>query len=92
MGESNDVNKMVKRVGNALSFFQFKERLKYKCLYTNTKYKHVDEAYTSKCCCQCGTFNKNLGSNKRYKCINQNCQLNVGRDINGVINIFIASL
>jgi putative transposase len=92
MGESDMVNKMVKRIGNALSFFQFKERLKYKCIYSNTKYKHCDEAYTSKCCCKCGTYNKNLGSNKRYECINQECKLNIKRDINGAINILINSL
>ncbi len=92
MGESDNVNNMVKRVGNALRFFEFKERLKYRCVYTNTKYSHIDEAYTSKCCCKCGTYDKNLGSKKVYKCINQLCNQIIGRDINGAINILIKSL
>jgi transposase len=92
MGESKNISKMVKRVGNALRFFQFNERLKYKCEFTNTKHRKTDEAFTSKCCCKCGTYYKNLGSNKRYKCINPNCNLDIGRDINGAINIFINSL
>ncbi len=92
MGESDNVNNMVKRVGNALRFFEFKEKLKYRCIYTNTKYSHIDEAYTSKCCCKCGTYDKNLGSKKEYKCINKTCNQLIGRDINGAINILIKSL
>ena len=89
MGMSNTVTDMVKRVGSTLNLCTLRERLKYKCKYTKTEYKFIDEAYTSKCCCKCGTYNKNLGSNKRYKCINNKCNLNIGRDINGAINIFI---
>lgn len=89
MGMSDTVQNMVKRVGSTLNLFTLRERLKYKCKYTKTEYKFIDEAYTSKCCCKCGTYDKNLGSNKRYKCINNNCNLNIGRDINGAINIFI---
>jgi len=92
MGETKTVSKMVKRVGNSLRLNQFHERLKYRCTYTKTKYNNVDEAYTSKCCCKCGTYNKNLGSAKRYICINPSCNLNIGRDINGGIGIMISSL
>jgi IS605 OrfB family transposase len=92
MGESDTVNSMVKRVGNRLRFYEFKERLKYKCTVTGTEYKHIDEAYTSKCCCKCGNYNKKLGSNKRYKCVNIYCDNDIGRDINGSINIMINGL
>lgn len=88
IGEGN-INKMVKRVGNMMNLYRFKERLKYRCEYTNTKYKEVNESYTSKCCCKCGNYKKELKGEKIYEC--KKCGLKIDRDINGAINIGILS-
>ena len=78
MGEGN-VNDMVKRVGNILSFYQFKRKLQYQAKHTNTNYKQVNEAYTSKCCGSCGNKKEDLGGNKIYNC--DNCGHKEPRDI-----------
>ena len=94
MGEKkngqNTICKMTKRIGNMFKMFQFKQKLKYKSQLTNTKFTEIDEAYTSKCCSQCGTCKNDLGSNKIYKC--NNCGLVIDRDINGAKNIFIKAI
>jgi putative transposase len=81
---------MTKRLGALFNFFQFKERLKYKCKRKSTNYKEVNESYTSKCCYNCSNYNKELGSSKIYDC--SNCKLKIGRDINAPINIMIKAL
>lgn len=83
-------DKMTKRIGNLLNIYKFKEKLKYKCNYRNKNYIEVNEAYTSKTCCQCGNIKKDLKGNKIYKCIE--CNLKIDRDINGAINILIKSI
>ena len=94
MGEKkhgiNTIGKMTKRIGNMFKMFQFKQKLKYKCQTTNTKYTEVDESYTSKCCSKCGNCKNDLGSNKIYKC--DNCGLVIDRDINGAKNILIKAI
>jgi IS605 OrfB family transposase len=84
MGES-DINDMVKRVGNLLSFYSFKKKLQYMAKHTNTNYKQINEAYTSKCCGSCGNIKENLGGNKTYIC--NNCGHKEPRDIGGARKI-----
>ena len=83
------INEMVKRVGNMMSLFKFKEKLKYRCKYTNTTYMEINESYTSKCCCRCGNYKKELKGEKIYEC--KKCGLKIDRDMNGAINIGILS-
>ena len=83
------IPKIVARVGKKYNFFQFKERLKYKCIYTNTSYKHVDEAFTSKCCHSCGFCDRTLEGEKIYKC--KKCNIKIDRDIKGAMNILMVS-
>jgi IS605 OrfB family transposase len=90
MGENDDVSKMTKRIGNLYSFYQFKQKLQYKCEKTDTNYKHVNEAYTSKCCSRCGYLKKDLGADTIYNC--DKCRLRVGRDLNGAKNILMLGL
>jgi len=90
MGENSNVSKMTKRVGNMLSFYQFKQKLQYKCNKTGTNYKHINEAYTSKCCSRCGYFKADLGDAKTYNC--NNCKMSLDRDINGAKNILMLGL
>lgn len=81
------LTKMTKRVGYALSFFTFRERLKYKCESKNIYYEVIDEHYTSQMCGTCTVLNKNLGSSKTFKC--EQCKTKLGRDVNGARNILL---
>lgn len=86
----NNLNKMTKRIGSSLRFYQFKQRLKYKCSVHGIGYKEVDESYTSKMCSVCGEINDNLGSKKIYDC--PNCPNVMDRDVNGARCIFLREL
>jgi transposase len=88
IGET-DIAKMTKRIANMYSLYQFKQRLKYKCKYTNTKYKEQDEAFTTQCCSNCSYRKKDIGSEKIYNC--KKCGKIMDRDINSAINIMIAA-
>jgi IS605 OrfB family transposase len=89
MGEG-DQHKMIKRIGQSMRFYTFKQRLQYKCYLSGTKYKEVDEYCTSKCCSSCGNFKKDLGSNKTYICTK--CGLVIDRDMNAAKNIYVKSI
>lgn len=84
------MSKMIKRIGSKYGFYKFKEILKYKCKYKNTKYIEIDEAYTSKSCSNCGNYKKNMKAEKIYKC--KKCGTIIDRDINGAKNILMLSL
>jgi len=88
-GELKNGNKMSKRIGNLLNLYKFKEKLKYKCYITKTKYKEEEEYFTSKCCSNCSYLHKTLGSAKIYKC--PQCYQKIGRDVNGALNILLKS-
>lgn len=81
--------KITKRIGYSLKFYQFKQRLAYKCGINKIGYKEVDESYTSKLCSKCGNEHKLLGRLKVYCCIR--CGMLIDRDINGARNIYIKS-
>ena len=49
--------------------------------------KDVNEYMTSKTCHSCQNINKDLGSKKIYKC--SKCCIEIDRDINASINIYI---
>jgi transposase len=68
-------------------FYDFRLRLKYKCYVTNTKFKLVNEYYTSKTCSLCGNYNDKLKGEKIYHC--SKCKCNIDRDINGCRNIYM---
>lgn len=75
------LNKITKRIGVALSFFTYRQRLKYKCNVNNCVYLEVNEKFTSKMCSNCSQYNENLGSNKIYNCSGFKTILD--RDVNG---------
>jgi putative transposase len=89
-GENGKVSKMTKRLANVYRIYSFKEKLKYKCKYLGIKYKEVDEPYTSKCCCKCGTYKKDLGGNETYDC--KICNVKKDRDLNSTIDIAIKGI
>lgn len=68
-------------------YYQFQQRLEYKCKIYGIRYKLVDEKYTSKTCSICGNINDKLGGNKIYKC--NKCENIMDRDINACRNIYI---
>lgn len=76
---------MTKRIASRMRFYNFLQRLQYKCLSKQLNVKIVNENYTSKMCCSCRNYKKDLGSNKIYNC--DKCKLEIDRDINGAINI-----
>ena len=80
MKESDNVSKLVKRVGDAMSFYKMKEKLKYKCKQNGIEYKMIDEEFTTQCCGKCGNQKKDVGSAEIYKC--DKCEYIAPRDVN----------
>ena len=88
VAKSNKVlSKEMKTACLRTRYYEFRLRLKYKCSVTNTKFKLINECYTSKTCSQCGNYDNNLGGNKIYNCLN--CKLKIDRDVNGCRNIYM---
>ena len=71
-------------------YYQFQQRLKYKCIATKTNFSLIDESYTSKTCSNCGNYNEKLKGEKVYNC--NKCKLEIDRDINGCRNIYFKSM
>jgi len=92
MAENDSTNKLIKRIGQMMGFYSFKQRLQYKCYLKGLKYKHVDEYCTTKCCSLCGYFKKDLGCAKTYVCNNKQCKNIIDRDINASKNILLRSI
>ena len=90
MTEQENMNDMVKRIGNLYSMFDFKQKLQYKCYSKNVDYKEINEGCTSKCCCKCGNYKKDLGSAKVYNCTK--CKMKIDRDVNGAKNILFIGI
>ena len=84
---SNILSKVQKVACLRTGFFEFQEKLKYKCSITNTKFKLINESYTSKICSNCGNYNKDLKGEHIYSCIK--CSLLMDRDINACRNIYM---
>ena len=88
--KTSKLNKMTKRIGSALSFYKYRQRLQYKCQINNCIYYEVNEKYTSKMCSKCGKYNEKLGSNKIYDCTK--CKSVIDRDVNGCRGICLKML
>ena len=74
----------------SLSHFEFKERLRFKCLERGVELQEVSEAWTSKTCGGCDTVNNELGSAREFVCLV--CPFQMDRDYNGARNIWIRTL
>ena len=70
-------------------YYEFQQRLEYKCKLHKINYKLIDESYTSKYCSECGYCKEDLGKVKLFICDKCDCILD--RDINGARNIYIKS-
>ena len=72
-----------------LNMYKLRERIKYKCLIRNKKYLRVNEAYTTKCCVNCGHVN-DIGISREYECLK--CKKKYGRDIKAAGCIYLKAL
>ena len=88
--KGGNLNKMTKRIALSLNFFQFRQRLKYKCDTKGVRYGKINEWMTSKMCSKCGNVKENLGGNEIYNC--EKCHMKMERDINGARNIYIKAI
>lgn len=71
--------------------YSFREYLLHKVKeYPGKRVIVCDEAYTSKCCGNCGTLNQKLGSSKSFSC--SNCNYKADRDDNGARNVLLRHL
>lgn len=82
------LRKKVVRAMNCLRFFEFKERLKFKCKENGVTFIESSEAFTSKTNSFTGELMENLGSKEKFKFNN----VSVDRDINGARNILIRAM
>ena len=85
--KSGNLNKKSKRILGKLSHYRFRGKLQNKCEEYGTQYLEVNEAYTSKTCCKCGTIKKDLAGKRIYEC--DQCGFKCDRDVHGSINIFL---
>ena len=86
----NKLASVTKRLSHLMKLYVFENRLKYKCYLAHTKYRIVDEKYTSKMCTYCGNIKSDLGTAKIYNC--NKCGKTIGRDINGARNIYMVDM
>jgi IS605 OrfB family transposase len=73
----------------ASNMYKLRSRISYKCLVRGNGYKTVDEAYTTKCCVNCGKITE-IGSSKVYTC--KSCKLTYDRDVKSAGCIYLKSL
>lgn len=89
MVESDKTSKINKRIGSNLKFYQFRQKLTYKCLLKGCKLSIVDEFNTTKSCSNCSKLN-DIGSSKEYLC--KGCNQKYPRDINSCKNILLRAI
>lgn len=94
IGELTNLKKNIKsnfkslnrQMQNNWNLQTFTRLLEYKCKLKGNQVVKVNEAWTSKTCCKCGSINHDLDlSDRQYIC---DCGNNINRDINGAINIY----
>ena len=79
-------NKLNRQMQNNWNLATFIRLLEYKTQLKGNKVIKVNEAWTSKTCCKCGSINHDLTlANREYSC---ECGNSIDRDINGAINIY----
>jgi IS605 OrfB family transposase len=89
MVENDKSNKMNKRIGSSFKFYQFRIKLKYKCLLRGCKFGLIDEYNTTKACSNCSNLN-NIGASREYNC--KYCLNVYSRDMNSCKNILLRGI
>ena len=79
-------NKHLSKAVAQQKFFEFKNKLVFKCKQNDVELRVVDRFYpSSKTCSNCGKVNKDLKlSDRLYRC---DCGFNIDRDLNASINL-----
>ncbi|HFD8692085.1 TPA: RNA-guided endonuclease InsQ/TnpB family protein [Clostridium perfringens] len=79
-------NKHLSKAIASQKFFEFKNKLVFKCKQNDVELRVVDRFYpSSKTCSNCGKVNKDLKlSDRLYRC---DCGLAIDRDLNASINL-----
>lgn len=85
---SKYLDPIYKRIASSLRFYEFINKLEFKCKEYNINLKLVDESYTSKICSFCKQT-AIINNDRTLKC---SCNLSLDRDINGCVNILLKSL
>ena len=85
---TSNLKDIVKRRAQTLSFFKFNEFIQLMGKKYDCKVHVLDEYKTSMTCHSCKNENRNVGSSKIYNCVNKQCKIKLGRDVNASINIY----
>ena len=88
VSKSGHIEKTTKQIMMKIRYYQFLQRLQFKCHQNGIVLNIVDESYTSKMCSHCGIEHEKLGANKTFNC--PNCKICIGRDINSTRNMVFA--
>lgn len=88
--KTSKLHSIIKQIAMRLKFFQYRQRLEYKCIINRIPFRVIDESYTSKICSNCGYIKDDLGANKKYKC--NECKIKLDRDVNGCRGIILKSM
>lgn len=84
----SNLNNKVCRSMSTLSFYEFKQKLKYKSQIYGCNIFDVNERCTSVSCGNCGLYN--IPNDREYFCFG--CKTNIHRDYNGARNILLKHL
>lgn len=87
VSKEGNMSKMNKRITASLRFYNFRQRLEYKCKTRGIKYRLIDERYTTKVCTECGNINDKVGGSEIYKC--PECEDIKDRDVHSCKGIHI---
>ena len=82
---SKNMDPITKRISLSLRYYEFLQKLEYKCKEYNSNFHLTDESYTSKTCSNCS----NESTINKDRLLTCNCGINLDRDINGCINILL---
>jgi DNA invertase Pin-like site-specific DNA recombinase len=94
MVKGKTLQRKTKRQLLSLRFYAFKQRMIDKCKKKGVDLRIVSEAFTTKCCRECGELTS-VGGSEIYSCGNKECLLygvRIGRDFQGASNIMIRNL
>lgn len=86
--EISNISELIKKRILGLSFYKFKCILELMGKKYDCKIIDINEFNTTKTCHNCKTKNENVGLSKTFTCINNTCNISLGRDINASINIY----
>jgi transposase len=87
-----NLNKIKRSKQKSWMHCRFHDLLQYQCTKTKSRVIECTEEYTSKTCGRCGVLNNQLGSSKRFQCVNPRCGYTIDRDFNGARNIMLKAL